>query len=238
MIDFIKDADCTKETPVKFGVPDAPIYGKGITLKPRVQGRTDSEHFKKIYLPELLPLEEYDLIVVLISGGKTLVYGAYDDRTFTQEISLDWGAGDLNFTPLDYKMPEEQQEFTYYLCTGYNIDFTLVMALIQNESSFDPSVISVTNDYGYMQINKINHQWLTDTLGVTDFTDPYQNIRAGVFVLRKLYERYQDTNMVLMAYNMGEDGAARLWEKGIYSTDYTEKILNYQTQFNEQMGGE
>ena len=155
---------------------------------------------------------------------ETLVYGAYDDRTFTQEISLDWGAGDLDFTPLDCKMPEEQQEFTYYLCTGYNIDFTLVMALIQNESSFDPAVISKTNDYGY-------------TLGVTDFTDPYQNIRAGVFVLRKLYERYQDTNMVLMAYNMGEDGAAQLWEKGIYSTDYTEKILNYQTQFNEQLGG-
>lgn len=55
MIDFIKDADCTKETPVKLGVPDAPIYGKGIKLKPRVDGRTDSEHFKKIYLPELFP---------------------------------------------------------------------------------------------------------------------------------------------------------------------------------------
>lgn len=35
MIDFIKDADCTKETPVRLGVPDAPIYGKGIKLKPR-----------------------------------------------------------------------------------------------------------------------------------------------------------------------------------------------------------
>ena len=134
-------------------------------------------------------------------------------------------------------MPEEQQEFTYYLCTGYNLDFTLVMALIQNESSFDPSVVSATHDYGYMQINEMNHQWLTDTIGVTDFADPYQNIRAGVFVLRKLFERYQDTNMVLMAYNMGEDGATRLWEKGIYSTDYTEKILNYQTQFNEQLEG-
>lgn len=28
MIDFIKDADCTKETPVRLGVPDAPIYGR------------------------------------------------------------------------------------------------------------------------------------------------------------------------------------------------------------------
>lgn len=166
---------------------------------------------------------------------ETLVYGAYDDRTFTQEISLDWSAGDLDFKLLDCKMPEEQQEFTYYLCDGYNLDFTLVMALIRNESSFNPNVISSTNDYGYMQINAINHDWLTDTLGVTDFTDPYQNIRAGLFILRKLFERYQDTNMVLMAYNMGEDGASRLWERGVYSTDYTEKILKYQEQFNEQM---
>ena len=134
----------------------------------------------------------------------TLVYGAYDDRVFTQEISLDWDVNNGDFNPLDCKMPEEQQEFTYYLCSGYNIDFALVMALIQNESSFDPAVISTTNDYGYMQINKMNHQWLTDTLGVTNFIDPYQNIRAGVFVLRKLFERYEDTNMVLMAYNMGK----------------------------------
>lgn len=171
-------------------------------------------------------------------SNETLVYGVYDNQIFTQEIPIDWSAGSLDFKPLDCKMPEEQQEFVYYLCLGYNLDFTLVMALIQHESSFDPNVISSTNDYGYMQINQINHQWLTDALGVTDFTDPYQNIRAGVFVLRKLFERYQDANMVLMAYNMGESAAAKLWEKGIYSTDYTEKILNYQMQFNEQLGGD
>lgn len=169
---------------------------------------------------------------------ETLVYGAYDERCFTEEISLDWGVGDLDFKPLDCKMPEEQQEFVYYLCSDYNLDFTLVMALIQHESSFDPNVISSTNDYGYMQINAINHDWLTETIGVTDYTDPYQNIRAGVFVLRKLFERYQDTNMVLMAYNMGENGASRLWEKGIFETDYTQSILTIQEQFNDQLEGD
>lgn len=93
MIDFIKDADCTKETPVRLGVPDAPIYGKGIKLKPRVDGRTDSEHFKKIYLPELLPLEEYDLIVVLISGGKdkAAIYSILTGEFNTDDIyTNDW----------------------------------------------------------------------------------------------------------------------------------------------------
>lgn len=67
---FIKDADCTKDTPVTLGKPDVPVYGKGIRIKPREPGRTDSEHFKRIYLESLLPLEEYDLVAVLLSGGK------------------------------------------------------------------------------------------------------------------------------------------------------------------------
>ena len=70
---FIKDIDCTKDTPVVLGRADRPVYGKGIRITPRIEGRKDSEHFRKTYLPELLPLEEYDLIVVLLSGGKDSV---------------------------------------------------------------------------------------------------------------------------------------------------------------------
>lgn len=170
------------------------------------------------------------------SQEKPIVYGAYDDHCFTEEISLDWGGDDLDFKPLDVKMEDDLQEFIYCLSTGYNIDFTLVMAVIQHESSFDPKVISTTNDYGLMQINKMNHEWLTETIGITNFTDPYQNVRGGVFILRKLFERYDDTDMVLMAYNMGEDGAKRLWDQGIYETNYTTSILKIQQQFNEQLG--
>lgn len=72
-MEFIRDADCTKDVPVVLGVKDTPIYGKGQHIKPKVKGRTDSEHMKKILLPELLPLEDYDLIVILISGGKDSV---------------------------------------------------------------------------------------------------------------------------------------------------------------------
>lgn len=67
---YTKDRDCTIDTPVVHGVREQPIYGKGICIKPGINGRTDSQHFKKIYLSELFPLEEYDLIVVLFSGGK------------------------------------------------------------------------------------------------------------------------------------------------------------------------
>lgn len=141
------------------------------------------------------------------------------------------------FTPLQCTMPKEEQEFLFCLCNGYNIDFCLVMAMIQVESMFDADAVSATNDYGLMQINQNNHDWLTKTLGVEDYLDPYQNMRAGCYVLRKLFERYQNVELVLMCYNMGENGASRLWKNGIYSTVYTEQVLDYQKQFQEQMEG-
>jgi soluble lytic murein transglycosylase-like protein len=139
-------------------------------------------------------------------------------------------------------MDEDMQEFIYCLSHGYSIDFPFVMAVIEHESSFREDVISGTSDYGLMQINKINHKWLKETIGVTDFLDPYDNVRSGVFILRQLFEKYDDPAMVLMAYNMGETGAGKLWDKGVYSTDYAEDILlqadKYTKEIQERMGEE
>ena len=67
---YIKDADCTRYTPVVHGHQAAPIYGAGAVIRPRVQGKKATAYDQKIYLPELLPLEDYDCIIVLFSGGK------------------------------------------------------------------------------------------------------------------------------------------------------------------------
>lgn len=45
-------------------------YGSAVCLRPQIPGRQDTPHMNKIYLPQLLPLEEYDKIIVLFSGGK------------------------------------------------------------------------------------------------------------------------------------------------------------------------
>ena len=70
---YIKDKDCTRDTPVFYGRPERPIYGQGVPIRPRILGRTDTEHKRKIYLEQLFPLEDYDRIVVLLSGGKDSV---------------------------------------------------------------------------------------------------------------------------------------------------------------------
>lgn len=163
--------------------------------------------------------------------------GEVDNRIFTSEISMDWGGSeDLGFKPLDVPLKKETQEFIYCLSYGYNIDFSLVMALIETESGFNVEAVSRTNDYGLMQINQANHEWLKERLSITDFLDAKQNIRAGVFVLRKLFEQNGgDVNKVLMAYNLGQAGAEKLWKQGIHSTEYSEKIIKRQLEFQKQL---
>lgn len=166
---------------------------------------------------------------------EVLIYGQYDGRIFEGEMSLDWGSGNLNFVPLDVPLNEDLQEFIFYLSAGYNIDFTFTMALMQHESGFQADVISATDDYGLMQINSCNHDYLKEMIGVSDFLDPYSNIRSGMFILRKLFEKYETPEKVLMAYNMGEGGASKLWERGIYETNYSKAILQIQQQFKEEL---
>ena len=160
----------------------------------------------------------------IYEGGFPESYELENDFVFTTEIPVTFG--------------EDLQEFTYYLSAAYDIDYTLVLAIISKESGFMPDGISSTNDYGLMQINACNHEWLTEELGITDFIDPYENIKAGLFILRGLFEKYDSTSKVLMAYNMGENGASKLWEQGIFESNYSKDVLQRQETYRQILGWE
>ena len=122
--------------------------------------------------------------------------------------------------PLDHEL----QDYIEGLCDEYGLPMDMVIALISVESCFQANVISGTNDYGLMQINKINHEWLSTKYGITDFLDPYQNVLCGISILAQHYSKYQDVDKTLMAYNLGATGANRLWNEGVFETFYTQKV--------------
>ena len=126
----------------------------------------------------------------------------------------------------DVPLDNDMQEYIQDICDDYGLDrYDIVIALIEKESTFRENVISSTNDYGYMQINECNHEWLSEELNINDFLDGEQNILAGVYILSGLYKKYEDAGLALMAYNCGERGAKKPWEQGIYSTEYSRAIM-------------
>lgn len=135
----------------------------------------------------------------------------------------------------DVPLTDELQQYIQDVCKEYDFDrYDIIVALIQKESSFNETVVSDTADYGYMQINKCNHEWLSDELGIDDYLDGEQNITAGVYLLSGLYNKYEDIGLTLMAYNCGEKGAKDLWQQGIYSTGYSRSIIEAAASLDER----
>lgn len=168
---------------------------------------------------------------------ETLIYGrSADGKIFDGDMSVSYESEDTLFVPLGVPLDSDVQEFIYYLSKGYNMDFTFVMAIIQQESGYQLDAVSNTDDYGLMQINKVNHGYITDEIGVTNYLDPYENVRAGMFILRKLFEKYETPEKVLMAYNLGESGAKALWDKGVFETNYSKSVQRIQSELNNMKG--
>lgn len=135
----------------------------------------------------------------------------------------------------DCPLSHDLQDYIRELCDENGIPMSLVIAVIEVESSFESNTISDTDDWGLMQINECNHEWLSETYGITDFLDPYQNVFSGITILSQHYDNYQDEDKALMAYNLGATGAKRYWNNGIYETSYSQKIQSVKEAYDDEI---
>lgn len=117
------------------------------------------------------------------------------------------------------------QQYIYEICADNDLSVSLVIALIDQESNFNPECVSDTNDYGLMQINECNFQLVKEDYNSVDMFNPYQNVYCGINILAGYLHKYDDDyTKALMCYNLGEYGASKAWENGIFCTDYTKAV--------------
>lgn len=69
-VSYIKDSLCTVHTPVVWGVPERPVYGKGIHILPVTPGKRQTKYDNSVYLDKEPKLEQ-DLF--RISRGNRIV---------------------------------------------------------------------------------------------------------------------------------------------------------------------
>jgi hypothetical protein len=107
---------------------------------------------------------------------------------------------------------------------GTDVSPALVLAVIGIESAGKPNALSSAGAQGLMQLIPAT----AERFGVTDSTDPAQNIKGGVAYLDWLMDEFdRDPLMVIAAYNAGE-GAVRT-NAGVppfaETRDYVPKVL-------------
>ena len=133
---------------------------------------------------------------------------------------------DSNFKKYNIRLPEEQQEFAYNVCKKYGIQYELFLAIMYKESGFNAGAVGGGNSYGLCQIHVSNFSNLRARLGVSDFTDPYDNMTAGAYLLSNYFASARKVvsgedaveAYALNSYNMGE---------GVfYNSCYSQGILD------------
>lgn len=91
----------------------------------------------------------------------------------------------------------------------YNLEPSLVCAIIYEESKFDPDVISDKDAIGLMQILPDTANVLAKEMGINNLKRdelflPEINVRFGTYYFRQLLDRYGgDVDLALAAYNAG-----------------------------------
>lgn len=133
----------------------------------------------------------------------------------------------VDLYPLLYDVPlsGQLQHHIQDICTEYDVDMELVLAIIERESQYNADAVSADGlAYGLMQIVTICHKERMERLEVTDILNEYQNVEVGIDTLAYLFNRYgrDNVNYVLMCYNMGEGNAAKCSKT---ETAYTREIL-------------
>lgn len=110
----------------------------------------------------------------------------------------------------------------------YNLDASLVSAVIRAESNYEPRVVSRKGARGLMQLMPATAR----RMGVQRPFDPQSNVRGGVRYLRELADRYDGRpELVLAAYNAGENAVATHGGVPPYreTVEYVKRILSWWT---------
>ena len=162
-------------------------------------------------------------------GAAALVWLAFPAPQEAQAEIQPKEAGSVILTeraPLyDVPLSSELQLYISDLCDRYGVDMPLVLAVIGQESNYNAGALGDDgNSIGLMQIQPQHHQGRMDKLGVTDLTDPYQNVTVGINLLAELIGENKGTEWAVTAYNAGAGTADHNRAIGTRS-EYAESVM-------------
>lgn len=123
--------------------------------------------------------------------------------------------------------PRKYKNYVTKQSKNFNLDEALVYAIIKTESDFNKKAVSKSGAIGLMQILPKTARWIALELG-EDYNDeklliPEINVKYGCFYLNYLFKKFDQTDIVICAYNAGEGKVLDWIENG----KLNEKLIDY-----------
>ncbi len=127
------------------------------------------------------------------------------------------------------------QAYTAKVCKEYDVDETLVLAVIYNESRFQSGLThkntNGTTDYGPMQVNEVNFDFLHKELGISsmrELLDDETGIECGVYLLSYHKAETENDAQALLRYQVGAGNYDKMKAGGRTTNKTHTQVLAYQ----------
>jgi soluble lytic murein transglycosylase len=120
----------------------------------------------------------------------------------------------------------------------YGFDPIFLLAVIQNESSFNPLARGTSGEVGMMQILPATARWIAEREGwklkitAKRLRDPVMNIKVGAAYLSYLRKQFDSHGrLYLSAYNMGVTNVNRALAHQVWPKDYPVRVMEKYIQY-------
>lgn len=134
------------------------------------------------------------------------------------------------------------KEYTSQVCDEYDVDYSLALGVIYNESRFKSGLTHMnsngTIDYGLMQVNEVNFKYLNKTLGITSMNqllDDRVGIRCGVHLLAYHKNATGNDSAALLRYQVGEGTYRKYVKSGKHTNDIHGRVWQYRDIYHEYL---
>ena len=109
------------------------------------------------------------------------------------------------------------------LCDEYGMDYEMVKAVIQTESSWDHKAVSSSGAIGLMQVLP-STAWDEFKTPKEDLYDPYVNVTVGIKYLSHLNQHFDDMDATLTAYSHGPTVTRKYSSRYIKNNFYVKRV--------------
>ena len=109
------------------------------------------------------------------------------------------------------------------LCDEYGVDYDMVKAVIQTESSWNHKAVSTSGAIGLMQILPKTAMDEFNT-PEQDLYDPYVNVTVGIKYLSHLNQHFDDIDATLTAYSHGPTITRKYSDSYIKNNFYVKRV--------------
>ncbi len=147
----------------------------------------------------LAPAADAQVQLVIKKDGSKIIYNVPTGREKGKKGT------DFHWLALQHDRPSRYDLLIEKYSKQFRVDATLVRAVIQVESDFNPMCVSRKGARGLMQLMPETAK----QYGLTNVHDPDQNIRAGILHLREMLEMFSDLPRALAAYNAGPNAVLK-----------------------------